>query len=77
MYRVSPLIENRLEPFPNGVSIGLGVHPSGPLDLPELLRGSDTPKLLKYPAIELTLGREAGELHYWNGTKFVKVVTGD
>lgn len=77
VYRVFPLIENRLEPFPNGVSVGLGVRPAGRFDIPELLREPETPKFLKYPAIELSFGQEAGVLHYWNGTKFVEVITGD
>ena len=77
VYRVYPISETRLEPFPNGVSISIGVRPAGPLQLPELLYEADTPKSLKYPALEVTFGQEASEMFYWNGSRLVKQLTGD
>jgi hypothetical protein len=77
VYRVYPLFENSLEPFPNGVSISLRLLPAGRLKLPELLRDSLTPTELRYPAIEVGFGQEGSEMYYWNGARFVKAVTGD
>ena len=76
-YKVYPLSENKLEPFPNGVGISLRVHPPGPLEIPETLREANTPRSLKYAALDVGFGQEAGEMYYWDGSKFVKVVTGD
>ncbi|MGI8402006.1 MAG: hypothetical protein ACR2NS_10465 [Gemmatimonadaceae bacterium] len=77
LYRVYPLFENSLEPFPNGVSISLRLLPAGRLKLPELLQDSLTPAELRYPAVEVGFGQEGNEMYYWNGARFVKVLTGD
>jgi hypothetical protein len=76
-YKVYTVIENKLEPHPNGVGISLRVHPPGPLDIPETLREANTPQTLKYAALDVGFGQEAGEVLYWDGSKFVKVITGD
>lgn len=77
LYRVYPIRESRLEPFPTGVSMSLGVQPAGALVLPGLLREANTPKSLKYPALEVNFGHEASVIYYWDGVRFTKVVTGD
>ncbi|SRR6266403_5593239 len=77
LYRVYPLFENALEPFPNGVSISLRLIAAGRLEIPELLRDSITPKALRYPAVEVGFGQEGSEMYFWNGARFVKIVSGD
>src|SRR5258706_6823232 len=77
LYRVYPVRESRLEPFPSGVTLSLGVQPAGQLKLPGMLREVNTPRSLKYPALEVNFGHEASAIYYWDGTRFVKVVTGD
>lgn len=77
LYRVYPVRESRLEPFPSGVTLSLGVRPAGPLDLPGTLREANTPRSLNYPALEVSFGHEASAIYYWDGSRFVKVVTGD
>jgi hypothetical protein len=77
LYRVYPVRESRLEPFPGGVTLSLGVQPAGPLTLSGVLHEANTPKILKYPALEVNFGHEASAIYYWDGNRFVKVVTGD
>ena len=77
LYRVYPISESRLEPFPSGVTVSLAVHPAGPLQLPGMLREADTPRNLRYPALEVNFGHEGSAIYYWNGTQSVKVATGD
>lgn len=79
-YRVIPLQERPFSPFPNGAYISLGTHPAGPLQLPaglkELLDPAP-PERIEYAGISVGYGNEAGEVYYWNGTRFVQVQTGD
>ena len=77
VYRVYPIRESRIEPFPTGVLMSLGVQPAGALVLPGLLREANTPTSLKYPALEVTFGHQASVIYYWDGLRFTKVVTGD
>jgi hypothetical protein len=67
----------RWEKQPNGVGVSLAVYPLGPFEVPGLLRTDSTPTKLKYPALELKFGQEGSEMHYWNGSRFIKIVTGD
>jgi hypothetical protein len=79
-FNVVPLEEKPLAPFQNGAYIYLKTHPAGPLEIPAGLKALlDTvpPERLEYDAIDVGYGNEAGVLYYWNGQRFVKVVTGD
>jgi hypothetical protein len=80
VYRVVPLREQALAPFQNGAYTYLKTHPPGPLELPEefkKLLDPQPPERLAHAAIDVGIGNEAGELYYWDGQQFVKVVTGD
>jgi hypothetical protein len=79
-FGIVPLQERKLIPFEHGVFISLMSRPAGPLELPEELKALTDPKPpshLKYAGIDVTYGNQAGELYYWNGHQFSKVVSGD
>jgi hypothetical protein len=79
-YRVIPIEDRKLEPFKNGVYVYLRTEQPGPLDIPAEFKRTIEPKppeRLRYAAIGVLYGNEAGELYYWNGKQFVKILTGD
>ena len=79
-YRVVPILEAKLEPFQSGVYIYINTAPPGPIDIPPEFRKTlepRPPERLPYSAINVIYGNEAGELYYWNGKEFAKVLTGD
>jgi len=80
-YKVFPLKEQQALPRQaHDLSVYLTAALPGPLEIPEGLTGLDTPpppKTLLHGGINIIYDDQAGELFYWNGSRFVLVTTGD
>jgi hypothetical protein len=79
-YRVFAIEDRKLEPFQHGAYVYLRTQPPGPLEIPTEFKKTlepRPPERLRYAAVNVLYGNEAGELYYWDGKQFVKVITGD
>ena len=80
-YKVFPLKEQQALPRQaHDLSVYITAAQPGPLEIPEGLTGLDTPpppKTLPHGGVNIIYDGQAGELFYWNGSRFVLVTTGD
>ena len=53
------------------------LQPAGRIQIPDVYGGSPTVLTLKYAAIEVVYGREAGELYYWDKGRLKKITSAD
>jgi hypothetical protein len=79
-YQAIPIGEWPLYHHDRGNATFIVATPAGPLEIPEGLRGIDTPpppQTLPHGGVSIINDGQAGQLFYWNGSRFVAVTTGD